>query len=136
MEQKVDYPPIDVTHLKNSTKRKDLEAIIAIGPQKLTVKQKKEANRLGLLALVEINAFVRAKRDLNLYDYEVGKLLDTGLYNGLSEGEVIALEKSAANKVRHLKKKDPEEVKKMAQKMIKDQNKEITDFKTWLSSQK
>lgn len=29
-----------------------------------------------------------------------------------------------------------DEVKKMTQKMIKDQNKEITDFKTWLSSQK
>ncbi len=29
-----------------------------------------------------------------------------------------------------------DEVKKMAQKIIKDQNKEITDFKTWLSSQK
>lgn len=29
-----------------------------------------------------------------------------------------------------------DEVKKMAQKMIVDQNKEITDFKTWLSSQK
>lgn len=29
-----------------------------------------------------------------------------------------------------------DEVKKMAQKMIKDQRKEITDFKAWLSSQK
>ena len=67
-----------------------------------------------MLALVEVHAFVRAKRDLNLYDYEVGKLLDTGLYNGLSEEEVMALKKSAANKVRHLKKKDPEETKKMA----------------------
>lgn len=81
MEQNIiqnDNPLIDLSHLKDSFKKIDLEYIVSIDPKQLTFKQKKEAKRLGLLTLQIISTFERAKRDLNIFDYDVPKLLKTG----------------------------------------------------------
>lgn len=81
MEQKIEpvvNPPIDLIHLKDSLKRKDLQYIISVDPQKLTVKQKKAAKVAGLLALVIVPLFERAKNTLKMCDYDVAKLLETG----------------------------------------------------------
>jgi len=98
-------PPIDISHLQKSVKRTDIIHILSVDPKKLTVAQKKQAKTLGLWFPEMAPLFERAKRSLPMYGYNIDKLLESGQYHGMSELELLALKKSAINKVCHLKNK-------------------------------